>query len=82
MAKTTRWIGLGGDDNFSTAGNWNNGAPVAGDTLEFAGTTRLTPINDLPADSAINGITFIAAAGSFSISGARFTLTNTLSNAS
>lgn len=41
------WVGLGGDDNWSTAGNWGGLAPINGDTLVFAGSTRPAPVNNL-----------------------------------
>src|SRR5262249_17982343 len=38
LPSTTTWTGLGGDTNWSTAGNWNNGVPGPGDTAVFNGT--------------------------------------------
>lgn len=80
MAKTTRWVGLGDDNDFDTSENWDNGVPAADDTLEFAGTTRLTPNNNITADTSFAAITFISGAGSFSISGNRITLAGDITN--
>ena len=68
------WTGLGSDNNWSTNANWNVKAPVAYDILQFAGTTRSTPFNDLAIDTPFNGITFNAGAGTFALSGNRFIL--------
>jgi len=81
MAKTTRWDGgHASSNNFSEADNWDNGVPVAGDTLEFGGTTRLTPNNDIAADTSFAAITFVSGAGAFTIGGNRITLGGTLTN--
>ena len=48
-AKTTAWIGSGGDALWSTAGNWNNGLPAAGDAVIVSNLTAsaITVENDL-----------------------------------
>jgi autotransporter-associated beta strand protein len=66
------WNGAGSDNNWSTAANWISGTvPVAANTnnLVFAGTTRLSPVNDLAANSRFLAIQFSAGAGNFSLSG-------------
>ncbi len=68
------WRGLGSDNNWSTSSNWNTRAPQALDVLQFAGTTRTTPFNDLAIDTPFDGITFNAGAGTFQINGNRFIL--------
>ena len=68
------WTGLGVNNNWSTNNNWNIKAPVPYDVLQFAGTTRLTPFNDLAVDTNLNGVAFNAGAGAFAISGNRFVL--------
>ena len=68
------WTGLGSDNNWSTSSNWNIRVPQALDILQFAGTTRLTPFNDLTIDTPYNGITFNAGAGEFTLNGNRFVL--------
>jgi hypothetical protein len=62
------WTGLGADNNWSTAANWaGNVAPSPGDDLVFAGTDRLTPTNDFPANTPFGTITF--ASGGFDLGG-------------
>ena len=39
------WVGLGSNNNWSNAQNWNINVPKPYDILQFAGTTRLTPFN-------------------------------------
>jgi autotransporter-associated beta strand protein len=68
------WSGAGGNNNWSTGANWGGTAPLPSDPLFFAGTTRLTPNNDLPADLSFAGIQFNSAAGAFTLSGNRITL--------
>ena len=65
------WTGGGGDNNWTTAANWDLGiAPVAGDALVFpAGAARLTNVNDYPAATAFRSISFTGAGGGYSISG-------------
>ena len=68
------WTGLGSNNNWSTNANWNLKAPVPYDILQFAGTTRLTPFNNLTIDTPYNGITFNAGAAGFQLNGNRFVL--------
>ncbi|HXA44273.1 MAG TPA: autotransporter-associated beta strand repeat-containing protein, partial [Candidatus Angelobacter sp.] len=63
------WTGLGANNNWSTAGNWNNNAvPIFPIALTFAGSTRLANNNDLSNITAAS-ITFDAAAGAFALGG-------------
>ena len=71
---TLIWSGLGINNNWSTTTNWNLRTPINFDILQFAGTTRLTPFNDLAVDTNLNGVAFNAGAGAFAISGNRFIL--------
>ena len=73
-AQTRTWNGSGSDDYWSTSNNWGGIAPVANDALIFGGTARCTNVNDLAADTAINGITFNSGSALFSLSGSRITL--------
>ena len=42
--RTRTWTGLGADNNWTTAANWDGDtAPAPWDNLVFAGTNRLTP---------------------------------------
>ena len=68
------WIGLGSNNNWSTITNWNLRAPVNFDILQFAGSTRLNPFNDLTNNTLLNGIAFNAGAEAFTLSGNRFIL--------
>ena len=74
-AQTATWTGGGVDDNWTSGANWAGGTPpTAGNALGFGGTTRLTPVNNLTADTSFAGITFDAGAGPFTLSGNRITL--------
>jgi len=75
FAATRTWTGGGGDDNWTTAANWGGTAPVAGDDLVFAGTTRLTPNNNFAAGTSFSTITFSVGSGAFVIGGNDFVLT-------
>ena len=69
-AATATWTGGGADDNWTNLLNWGGTAPVANDSLVFAGTTRLNPnINNFAANTQFNGLTFNAGAGAFTLTG-------------
>jgi fibronectin-binding autotransporter adhesin len=70
------WDGGGANDNWSTPLNWDGDltAPVSNDSLTFDGLTRLTPNNDLAADTVFGPLTLAPGAGSFVIGGNRITL--------
>jgi autotransporter-associated beta strand protein len=78
------WNGGGTTDNFTDAANWAGGtAPTTNGTFIFAGTTRLTPNNNLTLTLADNTLTFAASAGSFTLGGGAIrmgTVTNSSSN--
>jgi len=74
------WDGGGADFYWSTAGNWDGSAPVAGDTLFFGGTARVGTSNDLTTDTSFAGITFNIGAGAFVLDGNRLTLGGELIN--
>jgi hypothetical protein len=61
------WSGADADNNFSSNLNWTNKtAPgYVGDSLEFAGNTRLTP--NLNNSYTVAGVTFDSGAGAFTI---------------
>ena len=67
VAANQAWNGSGADDNISTNPNWVSGdAPgLIGDSVTFAGNTRLTPNFD--ANYSFTGITFDSTAGSFNL---------------
>jgi autotransporter-associated beta strand protein len=63
------WDGGGTNDNWGTAANWDdNSVPGFPVPLIFAGTNRLTPNNNL-SNVTVNGLTFDAAAGAFTLGG-------------
>jgi autotransporter-associated beta strand protein len=69
-AGTTTWDGGGPDDNWLTPTNWSaDVTPAPLDALVFAGTTRLAPFNNFAAGTRFGGITFDAAAGTFTVGG-------------
>jgi len=68
-SSTGNWDGGGANNNWSTAGNWDNDVvPIFATSLTFAGNTRLNNTNDLTGVSA-NSITFDSAAGAFTLNG-------------
>lgn len=78
--QTRIWTGGGTDDNWGTAANWGGTAPTSGNALAFGGTVRLTPVNNIAADTSFAGITFNNGAGAFILSGNRITLTGNVTN--
>ena len=74
------WTGAGANNNWTTAANWGGTAPtgLATDNLTFAGATRLTPVNNFPANTNFGTITFSAA--NFTISGNAITANGTISS--
>lgn len=72
------WNGGGADDNWSSALNWTGVGFTVGDTLQFGGSTRLTPVNNLAADTLVGGLEFtnntFASTSAFTLSGNRITL--------
>jgi fibronectin-binding autotransporter adhesin len=72
------WTGAGANNNWSTAGNWNqNAEPIFPIGLTFAGNTRLANNNDLTSITA-NSITFDSAAGAFTLNGNGITLAGSI----
>lgn len=73
------WLGLGSDNNWSTAANWYKlQVPPTFALIQFTGTNRLTAFNDFSIDRPVNSITFNSSAGSFTLSGNRFILNSGL----
>ena len=63
------WNGGGGDDNWTTGGNWVGGvAPASSNTTDtiLAGTTRLTPVVDTNNPWVLHSLTFNSGSGAFS----------------
>jgi autotransporter-associated beta strand protein len=68
------WDGGGSDDAWGSPANWADDAgPIFPGPLYFAGSTRLTPYNDVPGRT-VNGITFDAEAGPYVVGGAPIVL--------
>jgi autotransporter-associated beta strand protein len=57
QAGTKTWTGSGGNFWWATAGNWDLGAPVNGDSLVFSGSTGYANTNTI-ANLIVNGIAF------------------------
>ena len=71
------WTGGGGSNNWNDTSNWANGQNPDGSGssfVHFAGTTRLTPLNDYGAYTQFQQILFDSGAGSFTLSGAAIKL--------
>ena len=73
------WTGGDTDNNWQSAANWNT-PPVAGDTLVFAGSTRLANTNNHPANTAFSGVSFSGGAGAFTLGGNAISLTGNITN--
>jgi pectate lyase len=75
------WDGGGANNNLNTAANWGfNESPKEYDTLTFAGTTRLTPVNNYTANSEFANLTFSNNAGAFILSGSTLNLGVSITN--
>ena len=71
-AAVRTWTGGGADNSWNTAGNWDTGAPVNGDSVVFSGATRVGNTNNI-SGLVLNGLSF--GAGGFTLGGNA--LTNT-----
>jgi autotransporter-associated beta strand protein len=80
MAADLTWSGGGIDANWLTAANWEGVAPVANDSLFFAGSTQLGPVNNATSGTQFNGITFNSGAAAFTLSGNAINLGGNISN--
>ncbi|NWK56981.1 metallophosphoesterase [Verrucomicrobiaceae bacterium N1E253] len=76
------WNGGGGDANWQTIANWEGQAPVAGEVLEFKGTTQKVSVNDFPAGTSFGGIVFPPGkfSAGYQFSGNAITLTGDIVN--
>ena len=73
------WTGLGPNDYWTYNSNWNS-IVVAGDSLFFDGSTRLTPSNNFPAGTVFSNLTFNSGSGAFAITGNWVTVTGNITN--
>ena len=72
LSAGTLWDGGGGDDNWSTANNWDpDGSPPVGGTVDltFDGAVRLTSNNDYTAWDDFRSFLFASGAGAFTLTG-------------
>jgi autotransporter-associated beta strand protein/uncharacterized repeat protein (TIGR03803 family) len=74
------WNGAGTNNNWSNSSNWNALAVSPGDSLFFAGSTRLTPSNDFTAGTTFTNITFNSGAGAFVLLGSPISLAGNITN--
>lgn len=82
QSATFTWDGGGGDNNWTTAVNWNGDVAPAGDgssVLAFTGETRPTPANTFAADTVFAGINLLndrssGKTAAFTLSGNRIVL--------
>jgi len=75
------WDGGGGNNNWSTAANWDSDtAPLTSILLQFAGTVRLASNNNLTAGTQFNGIQFNSGAGAFTLGGNAINLGGDITN--
>jgi len=73
------WTGAGADNKWTTAANWDTGAPNAGDCLLFPqSASTLTNLNDYPDGTAFHEMNFTG--GGYTINGNRVSLTAGLTN--
>ena len=82
---TLFWNGGGGDNNWSTSGNWSGTTATAGHWLRFgalAGGGHTANNNDLAANSLFYGIFFDAAAPSYNLQGNAIQLSGDVLNQS
>lgn len=85
-AAVKTWDGGGGNSNWNTAANWDgagSGAvPAAGDSLVFAGATKVTNSNNFTAGTSFDGISFASGASAFTLGGSSVALTSGVTNSS
>lgn len=83
MAADKTWDGGGGNGTWTAANNWDlNTAPVANDSLFFAGAVQTSTNNDFAANTQFNGLTFNAEASSFTLAGNAINLAGNITNSS
>ncbi len=81
-ALTAIWNGGGTDNLWSSSANWKENLPQPGTScnLRFGGSTRLTPINNLPPGSDFRHLAFLDGAGPFALTGNAIRLNGSLTN--
>jgi len=86
-AASVTWDGGGNDNNWSTKGNWTGGGggspPNGNDTINFAGSTRLSNTNNfvyVEASGTNIAIDFNSGANAFTLNGNQMALTAGVAN--
>lgn len=75
------WTGAGADALWSNAANWRDEQlPQAGKPVIFSGGDNLDPLNDFPADTTFDEISFIEALDTFRLDGNRVGVSWRISN--
>lgn len=79
------WDGGGANNNLNTANNWGyaggyNEVPKEYDTLLFAGSTRLAPLNNFTANNEYVALNFSNNAGAFVLTGNAINLGSGITN--
>ena len=69
LGATRTWTGAGIDANWDTGANWGGTAPITDDDVTFAGTTRLTNVNNRAAGILASVKNVVFNAGGFVITG-------------
>lgn len=73
---STTWTGLGANNNWNTAANWNNGVPTTNSDVVFSSTTaRLTSNNNI-SGLTLHSISFSGTADGYVLTGNAITLNN------
>lgn len=76
FAATATWNGAGGNNLWSTAGNWGGTAPGAGDDLVFTGTVNRGTSNDFTAATSFSSFTLNTAG--WTLAGSSVTLSGNI----
>ena len=70
LAATDTWNGgAAPDGSWQTPGNWNGATPATNDLLIFAGSTQTATVNNYPAGTPFNNISFSSGASAFTLDG-------------
>src|SRR4051794_38476345 len=71
LAGQSTWTGGGTDSFWNTPANWSGGTPASGSAtaVTFAGSTRLTPNQNIASPFILNSLTFDPTAGAFVLGG-------------
>ena len=77
------WDGGAGTSAWTTPNNWNlDVAPVATDSLFFAGSAQTSTNNGFAASTQFNGLTFSVGASAFTLAGNAINLAGNITNSS